>query len=58
MSSLAVGHLAEALYREHGLKQYATDAFFEETVQALKEAFRARGVRIDDMDDLGAFMEP
>lgn len=50
-------HLVADLYREHGLEASATDAFFDETVKALKEAFRARGARVDDLDDLGALME-
>ncbi len=50
--------LVADLYREHGLEHCATDAFFDETVRALREALRARGVRVDDLDDLGALMEP
>ncbi len=40
------------LYVEHGLEQYATEAFFSEAIRRLCEAFRSRGVRIDAMDDL------
>ena len=50
-------HLVEHLYREHGLAGAAGDAFFEEHLQKLKEAFSARGVIIDEMDDLGSLLD-
>jgi DNA repair photolyase len=50
-------HLVDRLYREHDLVEAAGDAFFEEHLQRLKEAFSARGVIIDEMDDLSSLLD-
>jgi len=43
---------ARALYERAGIPWAAEDAFFERTARALREAFAARGIRADDLDDL------
>jgi len=45
------------LYRENGLEQAATDSFFEKTRIELTAGFEARGVLIDDLDDIVAVFE-
>lgn len=43
---------ARALYERAGCAWAAQDAFFEQTGEALRRAFAARGVAADDLDDL------
>ncbi len=50
-------HLVNHLYREHGLIEAAGDAFFDEHLRKLTEAFSARGVIIDEMDDLVSLLD-
>lgn len=50
-------HLVRHLYEENHLQEAAGDAFFEEHERKLKEAFSARGVIIDEMDDLSSLLE-
>ena len=42
------------IYRQHGLMQSASDAFFQDTTRRLQKGFASRGVLIDQMDDIGA----
>ena len=39
------------LYDEHGLGECATEAFADETIVRLTEAFRSRGIRVDPLDN-------
>jgi DNA repair photolyase len=40
------------LYDEHGLAQFATEEFADETIRRLTDAFCSRGVKVDSLDDL------
>lgn len=42
------------LYEKAGRLDAAEDAFFEKTIGELRNKFKARGVNIDDLDDLAA----
>ncbi len=44
-------------YAEHGLEWAATDAFFEETQQRLREGLEGYGVQLDDLDDLARLLD-
>lgn len=44
------------LYREHGLDEFMTDAYFDRTVRQLEQGFRARGIRIEELDDLSSLV--
>jgi DNA repair photolyase len=48
----AVAHL----YAAAGCPEAMTDAFFARTSAALREGFAARGVRVDDLDDMDAVL--
>jgi DNA repair photolyase len=45
---------ALALYAAGGYAQAASDEFFDATEKTLRAGFRARGIAIDDLDDLAA----
>ena len=45
------------LYEAAGLTEAMTEGFFARTVGALREAFAARGVPVDDRDDLGGLVQ-
>jgi DNA repair photolyase len=47
-----------SVYFQHGLEDAATDAFFERTERSLRDAFAARGVPLDDLDDLAPILGP
>ncbi len=45
-----------ALYNRAGCPEAAGDDFFRRTAAALREGFAARGVHVDDLDDLGVLL--
>ncbi len=45
-------HRTRALYDEAGMPEAAAPGFFERTQEELERGFRARGVSLDDLDDL------
>lgn len=51
-------HQALHLYRRAGLESAASDAFFETTERRLREGFAARGVHIDELDDMASLVAP
>jgi DNA repair photolyase len=46
-----------ALYQEHGLQHTSTDAYFADTRTSLAAGFAARGVAVDEMDDLTGLLD-
>jgi DNA repair photolyase len=46
------------VYERAGLAAAASDQFFAETTAALRTAFAARGVAVDELDDLSALLGP
>jgi hypothetical protein len=55
---LYVGERVQHLYDQHGLGAFATTEYAERTIRRLSEAFRARGVRVDPLDDLELLLTP
>ncbi|MEB2312753.1 MAG: radical SAM protein [Sorangiineae bacterium] len=49
---------ARELFRRSGLDYALDDAFFDQTEARLREGFRSHGVRIDDLDDMAALVNP
>ena len=47
---------ARPLYEAAGRLDALDPAFFEATIRRLRDGFRARGVRVDDMDDMAALV--
>ena len=52
------GERVQHLYDEHGLGQFATDAFYQETTDELTRAFQSRGVQVDSMDNFEPLLHP
>jgi DNA repair photolyase len=46
------------LYDQHGLAEFATEAFADETIRRLTLAFRSRGVQVDPLDNLEPLLSP
>lgn len=46
------GERMRQVYEQHGLAQYATAAYADDTIDRLARGFAARGVRVDPLDDL------
>ena len=46
------------LYDEHGLGQFATAEYADETIRRLTAGFRSRGVHIDSLDNLEPLLSP
>ena len=57
LDRLYVGERVQHLYDEHGLGAFATEAYATETIDRLARGFRARGVRVDSLDNLDALLD-
>jgi len=44
------------IYDEHGLTEFASEAFADETIEQLTRAFQARGVTVDPFDDFAPLL--
>jgi len=58
LDKLYVGERIMHLYEQHGLTRYATDDYATRTMERLTAAFRARGVRVETLDNLEALLSP
>jgi DNA repair photolyase len=58
LDRLYVAERVQHIYDQHGLSAYATVQFADTTIRQLADAFRARGVRVDPLDDLESLLDP
>lgn len=58
LDRLYVVERVKHIYDQHGLAAFATEQFAETTIRQLADAFRARGVRVDPLDDLESLLSP
>jgi DNA repair photolyase len=58
LDRLYVGERVQHIYERHGLQEFATERFAEETIGRLTEGFEARGVKVDPLDDLEQLLVP
>jgi len=52
LDRMYVGERVKHLYDEHGLAEFATEAFADRTIRQLTLAFQSRGVRVDALDSM------
>jgi DNA repair photolyase len=58
LDRMYLGDRVQHLYDEHGLGEFATQEFADETIRRLTRAFRARGVRVDSLDNWEPLLSP
>ena len=58
LDRMYVGERVRHLYERHGLQQFATEEFADQTIRELAAGFSARGVEVDSLDDLEHLLPP
>jgi DNA repair photolyase len=56
LDRMYVGHRVQHLYEEHGLQAFATEAYADETIAKLTQAFRARGIVVDPLNEFTSLL--
>jgi hypothetical protein len=57
LDRLYFGERIARLYDAHGLGEFATEAYASRTIDRLAEAFRARGVAVDPLDEFEPLLD-
>lgn len=57
LDRLYVAERVQHIYDQHGLSEFASEAFASKTIGRLAAAFRARGVRVDTLDNLQPLLD-
>ncbi|MEO8601505.1 MAG: radical SAM protein [bacterium] len=55
---LYFGEKMQRVYDQHGLGEFATEAYAEATMQRLTQGFQAHGVTVDPLDDFAPLLGP
>jgi DNA repair photolyase len=58
LDRLYVAERVQHIYDRHGLSEFASQRYGEETIGRLAAAFQARGVRVDPLDDFAPLLAP
>jgi DNA repair photolyase len=56
LDRLYLGERIADRYAQHGLQQFATERYADETIARLTRGFAARGVRVDPLDDFAPLL--
>jgi len=58
LDRLYLGERVRHLYDAHGLAAFRTEVYADETIDRLARGFRARGVRVESLDDFAPLLGP
>jgi DNA repair photolyase len=56
LDRMYLGERVRHLYEQHGLQRFASEEYADETIAQLSAAFRARGVKVDPLNELGPLL--